>query len=318
MPWIIIGVLLIVLVPGVVIMLKKTLPISLKVYEDMMVKTSPDKWQRVCSAPENEEQVAMWEAGCRWADAHRANMQEVTIEHDGLHLYGEFYDFSSRKCVIVLPGRGECLKYSYYFAAPYEAAGMNVLVIDQRAHGKSDGKYNTVGEKEHGDLLAWIQFLEEQYGIQEVWFHGICIGAVSAILAASGKNCPQTVKGMVLEGPFVSFRETFKRHMQDLHRPVYPVCDEVMYQLKKYAGAHVNKTAPIRWINRVQIPVLFLFGKKDIFSVPKQSQKLIAQCSSPFKKTVWFEEGGHSHLRINNTEKYDQAIIEYVRGFEHE
>ena len=60
--------------------------------------------------------------------------------------------------------------------------------------------------------------------------------------------------------------------------------------------------------------VLFLYGEKDIFSLPKKSKMLFDACSAKDKKIVWFLEGGHSHLRINNTEKYDNAIIEFFKG----
>ena len=55
-------------------------------------------------------------------------------------------------------------------------------------------------------------------------------------------------------------------------------------------------------------------GKKDIFSIPKKSQILFDSCAATDKKLVWFEKGGHSHLRINNREAYDNAIIDFFRG----
>ena len=57
----------------------------------------------------------------------------------------------------------------------------------------------------------------------------------------------------------------------------------------------------------------FLYGEKDIFSIPEKSQKLFDSCSAADKKIVWFDKGGHSHLRINNTEKYDNAIMEFFK-----
>ena len=59
--------------------------------------------------------------------------------------------------------------------------------------------------------------------------------------------------------------------------------------------------------------VLFLYGEKDIFSIPEKSRQLFAACASENKKLVWFDKGGHSHLRINNTEKYDRTIIEFLK-----
>jgi hypothetical protein len=311
-PWIVIGIVLVLVVGGLVAMIVITNPIAQSVYEDQLVKTSPDKWLRVCSDLENEEQVTMWNVGCAWAEDRKAHMQEVEIEHDGLHLYGEYYQFGGERCVIILPGRCECLKYSYFFAAPYEQAGMNVLVIDQRAHGKSDGKYNTIGVKEHRDVIAWIHFLEKTYRIREVWLHGICIGSSSAILTMTSAECPAVVKGMVTEGCFVSFRETFKRHMMDINRPVYPVLDEVMLKLKSQADADVYQAAPIKYIDKVKQRALFLYGKEDKFSIPPKSQKLYDKCGSQDKQLVWFEHGPHSHLRLHNTEQYDAAIVNFV------
>lgn len=289
-----------------------TNPIAQSVYEEQLVKTSSDKWLRVCSAPENEEQVAMWNAGCEWAEARKSCMEEVEIEHEGLHLYGELYRFGGDRCVIILPGRCECLKYSYFFAAPYEQAGMNVLVIDQRAHGKSDGKYNTIGVKEHKDVIEWIHYLEQNYGMKEIWFHGICLGSSSAILVMASPECPDSVKGMVTEGCFVSFRETFKRHMIDINRPRFPVLDEVMLKIKHQADADVYKHAPIKYIGKVKQRVLFLYGREDKFSIPSKSQQLFDTCGSSDKELVWFEHGPHSHLRLHNREQYDEAIVNFV------
>ena len=67
---IVLSLLVVVGVP-IVIMFKITIPIAKKVCRDTLVKTSPDKWGRVCSAPDNEEQVAMWRSGIKWAELHR-------------------------------------------------------------------------------------------------------------------------------------------------------------------------------------------------------------------------------------------------------
>lgn len=312
MEWII-GIIIGFLLAGLVIMLVKTVPISKKVYFDQLVRTSPEKWGRVCSAPENEEQLAMWNSGCLWAEENAEYISEVHIQNDGFDLYGEFFDFGSEKCVIILPGRCECLKYSYFYAEPYKKAGFNVLVVDTRCHGRSGGTYNTIGVKESDDLIKWVGFLEKEFGTKEIYFHGICIGSVSGLLALTKRRCPDTVKGMVCDGCFVSFRETFKRHMIADNRPLFPVLDLVMLWIKIYAGTNVMRYSPIKLVKRVEnMRMLFLFGEKDIFSVPEKSRRLFNACTAEEKKLVWFEKGGHSHLRINNPEQYDTAITEFL------
>ena len=315
MEWIVIAiiVLAVLLLGGAVAMLIFTYPISKRVYEGQLVRTSEEKWGRVCSAPENEEQMQMWNDGIAWMEPRRDRITEVKIENDGFDLYGEYFDFGHDRSVIILPGRCECLIYSYYFASPYEKAGFNVLVVDSRCHGKSGGKYNTAGVKESRDVLAWAKYLNETLGNREVYIHGICIGTAAGLFAMTSADCPDYIKGLVTEGCFVSLRETFKRHMMADNRPLFPVLDLVMLQLNKRTGINIYRDTPISAIKKVKpdCRMLFLYGKKDIFSIPEKSQKLFDACSAQDKKLVWFDEGGHSHLRINNTEKYDNAIIEF-------
>ncbi len=283
------------------------------VYNIQLVRTEPEKWGRTCSFPDDAEQVQMWNDGIAWADQHRSRVTELQIENDGLQLFGEYFDFGKDRCVIILPGRCESLVYSYYFAPPYEKAGFNVLVIDTRCHGKSGGKYNTIGVKESGDVLAWAKLLHEQYGMDEIYFHGICIGTSSGLFALEADRCPEYLKGLVTEGCYISFPETFRRHMMALNRPVFPVLQLCMWKIYRHTGTNVYKQKPISAIAKIRpdCRVLFLYGENDIFSIPEKSKQLFEACASQNKKLVWFEKGGHSHLRINNTEKYDRAIIDF-------
>lgn len=312
--WILIAVA-VLLLGGLVAMFAYTYPIAKRVYKEQLVRTSPDKWGRTCSFPDDEEQVQMWHDGIAWMERNKERITELHIENDGLNLFGQYFDFGADRCVIILPGRCESLIYSYYFAPPYEKAGFNVLVIDSRCHGKSDGIYNTIGLKESDDVLAWAKLIHEQFGNKEIYFHGICIGTSSGLFAITADRCPDYMKGFVTEGCYISFYETFKRHMMALNRPLFPVLPMVMHLIRKHTGTNVYKYKPISAIAQVRpdCRVLFLYGEKDIFSIPEKSRQLFAACSSQDKKLVWFDKGGHSHLRINNTEKYDHAIMEFFK-----
>lgn len=303
----------VLLLGGLIAMFIYTYPISKKVYNKQLVRTEAEKWGRVCSAPENEEQLSMWNAGIDWAGMHKDKMTELKIQNDGFNLYGEYYDFGSDRCVIIIPGRCESLVYSYYFAPPYEKAGFNILVIDTRCHGKSDGVYNTIGVKESRDVLSWAELMHERFNNAEIYIHGICIGTSAGLFALSSPNCPDYLKGLVTEGCFVSFRETFKRHMMAEKRPLFPVLDTVMLLINSHTHTNVYLDTPIRAIKKIRKDsrILFLYGEKDIFSIPQKSKKLFSACRAQDKKLVWFKEGGHSHLRINNTQQYDQAIIDF-------
>ena len=52
--WIVFGIIAALALGGFAAMLVFTVPLSKKVYNDNLVRTSPEKWGRVCSAPDNE------------------------------------------------------------------------------------------------------------------------------------------------------------------------------------------------------------------------------------------------------------------------
>ncbi len=304
--------LALLLVGGVVAMLIITLPIAKKVYSHTLVRTEREKWGRVCSAPENEEQLKMWNLGCGWAEENKTYMTELQIENDGLKLFGEYYDFGFDKCVVILPGRCECLKYSYFYAAPYRESGYNVLVTDSRAHGFSDGQYSTIGKEESRDLEKWARLLTEKYGIKSILLHCICIGCATGLLAATRSGSTLPFKGIILDGCFTTFRETYKRHMQVDRRPLFPVLDMIMLMIYRNTGCNVLTDSPKRMLPRLRIPVMFIHGKCDIYSLPAKAEQLYSSTGSESKRLVWMEKGCHSHLRLAQTDKYDAAVKEFA------
>lgn len=287
--------------------------VSTLIFRSQLVRTKPDKWGRECSCLTNEEHVKMYNTGLEWAEENKEYKTEVSIQSDGLRLVGEYFDFGFSKCVLIEQGRAECLQYDYYFAKPYKDASCNVLVIDTRANGLSEGKYISGGVLESRDIPVWINHITETYPHnKEFYIHGICVGSASAILAAAKEDFPKCVKGIVAEGPYHSFYESFREHLVDYRKPVYPILWQIRFLCKLHIGVDIKKQAPITYIDKIHVPLLMLCGKKDVYSLPEKCQSLFDKCSSKHKRLVWFEEGAHSHLRINATEKYDSEIKNFV------
>ena len=266
-------------------------------------------WSRECSGDEPLLRK-MYDDGVRWANERREFSKDVHIINDGLNLYGEYFDFGFDRAVIIVPGRTEGLRYSYYFAKPYFEKGYNVLAIDQRAHGESDGVYNTLGFEEHKDVIAWGKFLHDDYGVQSIMLHGNCIGSSCCLQALTNPSCPVYFAGMVAEGMYPNFYESFRNHMIELKRPVRPCIDLVDMWMRYYTG-HSMKKGPADIIMQCKVPILMLHSQEDAYSLPDAAQKLYDLCNCK-KKIVWFEKGAHSQLRVNNVEAYDRAIGDFL------
>lgn len=306
--WCILGIIILSALGGVIY----TWNLSGKIYTNLLVRETDDKWGRVCSFPEDKEYSEMYEQALSWKELYSDHMKPVSVVSDGLHLAGEYYDFGSDRAVIIIPGRTESCLYSCYFAEPYRKSGLNVLTIDNRAHGLSEGKYPALGFSEYRDLLAWGKMLNEDFSIRQVYLHGICIGASAALFALCDKNCPSYMAGMVADGMYTTFFDSFKAHMIEDHHPVFPVAHEIMLRIYMNTGAKPISDGPVKRIGDLDRPILFLHSREDTFSLPEKTESLYNMCKA--KKSIhFFDKGAHSRIRYKNTDEYDQQIIGFMR-----
>lgn len=284
------------------------------IYRTLLVRTKPEKWNRTISFPEDEEYCRMHDIGIAWGEKYKDRIREVEVESDGLKLVGEYFDFGFKNAAIIIAGRTECVQYSYYFAEPFRRAERNVLVIDNRAHGHSEGKVSCLGYRECRDVLQWSRLLHDQLGNERVFLHGICIGSSSALFALTSPDCPDYVEAMSCEGMYTTFFTSFINHMK-IDRPKkkrFPIVHETMLMIRIFSHANVVTDGPYKRIEKLQKPILMLHSREDQFSTPDQAEYLYAHCTAPDKKLVWFPHGAHSRIRINDTEAYDDTIVSYL------
>ncbi|MBE6674803.1 MAG: alpha/beta hydrolase [Ruminococcaceae bacterium] len=281
------------------------------VYVCTLKRRKKDQWGRELPSEMEPTLIKMYNTGLAWGEENKAHKTDVHIVNKGLNLYGEYYDFGSERCAVILSGRTESLRYGYFFAIPYAKNGCNILVLDPRAHGLSDGEYNTVGFEESTDIIEWVKMLKERFGIVSVVFHGICIGAAGGVLALTSGNCPDIVDGIVTEGMFPNFGESVKNHMKERKKAIFPTYKLVDMWMKKYTS-HSMEIGPIDFIDKLSVPLLMLHSKEDLYSTPEYAQKLYDKAGTSQKKLVWFDHGRHSMLRITDTERYDSSISEFL------
>ena len=258
------------------------------------------------------EQKRMFAEGKEWGDENEKYRKSVGITSDKFKLVAEYFDFGYKKAVIVIPGRMESGTYSYYFSDPYKQAGYNVLAIDNRSHGLSEGRFNTIGLKEYRDIINWAKYLHDVEGIEQVMIHGICIGSATGLYACIAEDSPDYIKGLVADGMYLDFHESLDAHLVERHKPKFPFTMEIMGMMSIVAGKSAKKNGPIRVIHKLTKPILFIYSKEDTYST--HGELLYDTCNAP-KRLVWFDHGVHSHVRINAPEKYDATIQEFLKDY---
>ena len=302
------------LVSGLLFSIVLTFLIAYKVYSKTLMRGKSGSWGREhCSEPGNPALETMWQRGLDWSKDNDSFIKELTIQSkDGLKLVGQWFDYGFDRTVIILPGRRETLVYSYYYAKPYRECGVNVLVIDQRAHGLSEGKYSTCGIKEAEDVKLWLEYMHTNYQQKYLYIHGICVGTcVASIVLATFKK--DYLKGAILDSAFITYKEIYKNHYVESGHALFPVFYQIWMWFSFFTHCNINDARTIKYVPEFgDLPVMFIWGTKDVYCLPDKSQEIYDKCSSNKKEIVWFEGALHSRVRLSNEERYDAVVSDFL------
>ena len=145
---------------------------------------------------------------------------------DGLRLHGTFFCCEgSRRAVVCFHGyTSEGLNDYTSIAKFYLNQGFNLMVVDERAHGKSEGTYIGFGCLDRYDALQWMEYVVERLGEDcGLMLHGISMGAAT-VLMSTGLELPEQVKAAVSDCAFTSAWEVFSHVLRSMyHMPAFPV-----------------------------------------------------------------------------------------------
>ena len=283
------------------------------VYSKTLMRGKSGTWGREhCSEPGCIPLETMWKRGLEWQAKNKTFIKELEIRSkDGLKLVGEWFDYGFDKTVIILPGRREVLIYSYYYAKPYKECGVNVLVIDQRAHGYSEGKYSTGGIKEAEDVSLWMKYLHDELGQKEIILHGICVGTCCSTIVAT-KYKSNYLKAVILDSAFIAYKEIYKNHYLESGHKLFPVFYLIWFWFKFFTKCDINDSNPEKYMPNFDLPVLFMWGTKDVYCLPEKSKILFEKCGSEDKQIEWFEGAEHSRVRLFNEDRYDSLVSDFL------
>ncbi len=236
--------------------------------------------------------------------------KEVCIKsEDGLKLYGYFIEGNQpRRTIICVHGYHGSPVHDFSIAIDTLLECGNILFIDQRSHGKSEGRYITFGVRESSDCRAWAQWLSERLGREHpIYLDGVSMGATT-VLMASALELPQNVKGIIADCSFTSpyeimaciSKKMFRREAKLLIASVDLYC-------RVFAGFSLNENSTVKAMEKNHLPILFAHGTGDRLVPHSMSQKAFDACTA-FKNIVLVDNADHGLSYITETERYTSAI----------
>ena len=240
--------------------------------------------------------------------------EEVSIlSDDGLKLYGKYYHHTDGAPLEIMchgyHGKAERDFCGGFWLA--KEAGHNVLLIDERAHGKSEGHVITFGIRERYDCLGWVRYAVSRFGKDvKIILEGVSMGAAT-VLMASELELPENVKGIIADCGYSSPGAIVRNTAAGMGYPA-----DILYHFAKLGARllgrfDLEESSASEALAHYKIPVLFIHGEDDRFVPCRMTYENYQACAS--EKTLFTVPGaGHTLCYMVDNEGYRREVRRFL------
>lgn len=188
--------------------------------------------------------------------------------------------------------------------------GHNLLLVDQRAHGNSEGKTISFGIQERYDVLSWANFAVQRFGQDtKIILYGISMGAAT-VLMASELELPANVRGIIADCPYSSALDIILHVGKKTSLPQWLIRPFTIWGAKVFGGFDVQEITAAQAVAYAKIPILIIHGEADTFVPCAMSDIAASNPEMVSRITVPGAEHGISYLV--DTQRYCQTVTDFM------
>lgn len=247
-----------------------------------------------------------------WLCSH-APLDVYVQSRDGLKLHALWVSAENARGTILF-AHGYRSTYLVDFGGAmdlYHSLGFNLLIPDQRAHGKSEGKYITFGVKESEDMLCWLEYHNRCLGNYPVLLSGMSMGA-STMMYLADRELPKNVRGMIVDCGFSSPYDILDAVFRSItHLPSWLCLWATNLFTKLFAGFTLKEKDSRKTLANNCIPIIMVHGKNDDFVPCTMTEDGFAACTGE-KEVLLVDGAGHGLSFLIDREKYISTITRFL------
>ena len=192
-------------------------------------------------------------------------------------------------------------------------AGYNVVMMDARAHGASDGAIASYGWLERKDVSAEIEALQRDEHPAHIFVLGNSMGAGIALQAAGSDA---RIEAVVAEAPFADLQEAAYDYAGLQRWPLLgktwfaPGAWTVVYHGEKLAGFPASEVSSIKAVERRAFPLLLICDGADVVLPCRHSEKILRAATGP--KELWRVPGAlHTEAMGAAPQEFRRRVIAF-------
>ena len=190
-------------------------------------------------------------------------------------------------------------------------AGHNMLVVDQRATGESDGHVISFGVNERFDVLSWVNYVNKRFNKKnKIILLGGSMGAATVLMSAN-LNLPSNVVGIAADSGYTSPKAIIKKVMKSNNLP-----SNVLYPFVKNAAKYLGHfdlegASAFEALKHTTIPVLLIHGQADHYVPCYMAKENYEVCTSPLKILLTVPNGPHDISLLIDWNKYENTLFDF-------
>ncbi|MCR5587326.1 MAG: alpha/beta hydrolase [Lachnospiraceae bacterium] len=245
-------------------------------------------------------------------------MKDCYIKSDeGLTLHAKYLPANDPKRTIILCHgyRGSAFGDFAYISRFLHENQCNLLFIDQRCMGESEGEYITFGAKEKYDIANWAWYVGLKTDLP-IYLYGQSMGG-SAVLMSSGLLLPPNVHGIISDCAFHDMKNQLKTMANDwFHlKRINILLFRVNIFCKMFANFQMNEADTTKALQKNTRPILFFHGTKDTYVSFKNSVKNYELCRAP-KDLVLVNDARHLCSAYVEPNLYRKNLLKFFNKYD--